>query len=403
MGGTTLDAATVEDGGVRYREDGEVVRQRAYFRKVEVESVGAGGGSIAWVHETSGTLRVGPRSAGALPGPICYGRGGGEVTVTDADLVLGVLDADRPLAGGLRLDLEAARAGIERLGAPLGLSVDECAAGIVEIVDSRMEDLIRRVTIQRGADPRSFSLFAFGGASGAHAGLFARGIGVSRVVFPQSDTASVWSAYGLTRLDQGRSFEANVFFHTPFDPAGLDAALQSLEARATRYAQEHGLDSFELLRSAGMKYPLQIHEVEVDLPRGRVDEAFVETLVDCFHGTYEAEYGAGTGYAEAGVAMTSLRVTVHAACESPAIAAHGPLPQPPISTGTRSVYWRELGGRVDTPIHHGGLPALGTGLEGPVILQSSHTTIVARPGQTLEADDFGNLVLRLETEPVASA
>jgi N-methylhydantoinase A len=144
MGGTTLDAATVENGGVRFREDGEVVRQRAYLRKVEVESVGAGGGSIAWVHEASGTLRVGPRSAGALPGPICYGRGGNEVTVTDADLVLGILDADRPLAGGLRLDLDAARAGIERVGAPLGLSVDECAAGIVEIVDSRMDPARRR-------------------------------------------------------------------------------------------------------------------------------------------------------------------------------------------------------------------------------------------------------------------
>jgi N-methylhydantoinase A len=403
MGGTTLDAATVENGGVRFREDGQIVRQRAYLRKVEVESVGAGGGSIAWVHEASGTLRVGPRSAGALPGPICYGRGGNEVTVTDADLVLGILDADRPLAGGLRLDLDAARAGIERVGAPLGLSVDECAAGIVEIVDSRMEDLIRRITIQRGADPRSFSLFAFGGASGAHAGLYARGIGVSQVVFPQSDTASVWSAYGLTRLDQGRSFEANVFFHTPFDPKGLDVALKDLEGRATRYAEEHGLASFELRRSAGMKYPLQIHEVEVDLPEGPVDEAFVETLIGGFHRTYEREYGAGTGYAEAGVAMTSLRVGVHAACASPAIAAQGSSPPTSLPTSTRSVYWRELGGRVDTPIHCDGLPKVGTRLEGPVILQSSHTTIVARPGQTLEADEFGNLLLRLHAEPVAHA
>jgi N-methylhydantoinase A len=398
MGGTTLDAATVENGNLRYREDGEVVRQRAYLRKVEVESVGAGGGSIAWIHEASGTLRVGPQSAGALPGPICYGRGGTDVTVTDADLVLGVLDPGRPLAGGLRLDLQAARAGVERLASRLDLCADECAAGIVEIVDSRMEDLIRRITIQRGADPRGFTLFAFGGASGAHAGLYARGIGVSRVVFPQRDTASVWSAYGLTRLDQGRSFEGNVFFHTPFDLEGLRATLAELEGQANAYAKIHRLASVELERSAGMKYPLQIHEVEVPLPEGPVSEAFAASLVERFHRTYENEYGAGTGYTEAGVAMTSLRVSVRAACDAATIARPGFPGEASGPSHARSVYWRELGGRVDTPIHRNAMLGEGETLLGPVILEFPHTTIVARPGQALEADAFGNLVLRLELE-----
>jgi len=206
----------------------------------------------------------------------------------------------------------------------------------------------------------------------------------------------VWSAYGLTRLDQGRSFEANVHFHSPFDLEGLAAALADLEERAARYATAHSLGDVELERTAGMKYPLQIHEVEVSLPAGRVDEAFARTLVEGFHGAYEKEYGAGTGYAEAGVAMTSLRVSLRAACASPAIARRRTSDSASEPGHTRSVYWRELGGRVDTPVHQNTLPDAGAPLRGPLILQSPHTTIVARPGQTLEADAFGNLVLHLE-------
>ena len=137
MGGTTLDVATVEGGKVGYRDENEIVRQLAHLRKVDVESVGAGGGSIAWIDEESGTLRVGPHSAGAVPGPICYGRGGTEVTVTDADLVLGVLNPDRPLAGGLRLDVDAARPPWPPWASASGSTEYECAAGMVEIVDSR--------------------------------------------------------------------------------------------------------------------------------------------------------------------------------------------------------------------------------------------------------------------------
>ena len=215
MGGTTLDVSVVTGGRVAYIEEREVIRQLVYGRAVDVESVGAGGGSIAWIHGDSGTLRVGPRSAGAVPGPICYGRGGTEVTVTDADLVLGILDPGRPLAGGLALDRDAAAQGIARLAEQLDLSLEECAAGIVEIVDSRMEDLIRRVTVQRGHDPRTCVLFAYGGASGAHAGIYGRGIGVQSIVFPLGNTASVWSAYGLNHLQHTAHLRGQ---RQPFDP-----------------------------------------------------------------------------------------------------------------------------------------------------------------------------------------
>jgi N-methylhydantoinase A len=403
MGGTTLDAASIENGTLRYSEDGVIVRNRAYLRKVDVESVGAGGGSIAWVHEASGSLRVGPQSAGARPGPICYGRGGTEVTVTDADLVLGILDPARPLAGGLSLDLEAARAGVESLGKQLGLSIDECAAGIALVVDSRMEDLIRRVTVARGADPRHFDLFAFGGASGAHAGLYAQGIGVSRVVFPQNDTASVWSAYGLARLDQVRTFESNALLHTPFDVEQLHGGIAELTRLATAYAREHGLENFALRRAAGMKYPLQIHEVEVELPDGPVDAAFAEAAAERFHGVYEDLYGAGTGYAGAGVALTALRVTVSAPCSTPEIREQPLSAHVPAAAKTREIYWRESQQRAATPVYRGEDFSPGALVPGPAIVEFPHTTLVARPGQALSADAFGNLVLTLRPEEATRA
>ncbi|MFO0689812.1 MAG: hydantoinase/oxoprolinase family protein [Myxococcota bacterium] len=395
MGGTTLDVATIEAGQVAYRYENEIVRQLAYLRKVDVESVGAGGGSIAWIHEDSGSLRVGPRSAGARPGPICYGRGGTEPTVTDADLLLGILSPERPLAGGLRLDLAAAERAIEALGRRLGLSAEACAAGIVEIVDSRMEDLVRRMTVQRGADPRDFVLWAFGGASGAHAGLYGRGIGVSEIVFPLNDVASVWSAYGLTRLDAARTFEASLALRTPIDASALAAAFAALEERARTHAATSRFESIALTRRVGMKYPLQVHEVEIDCPDGRVDAAWVERLVEDFHRGYEARYGQGTGYVDAGAEITSVRVGVRDPNESRRLRHVAPREHEAPVAGKRGVYWRELGGRVETPLYEGRALAPGARFAGPGIIEYPHTTIAVRPGQGLRCDGFGNLVLEL--------
>ena len=395
MGGTTLDVATITDGQVGYREESETVRQLSYLRKVDVESVGAGGGSIAWVHPETGRLRVGPQSAGAVPGPICYGRGGTEVTVTDADLVLGVLDPSRRLAGGLELDYDAAYEGIAALGETLGLDPLACAAGIVEIVDSRMEDLIRRVTVQRGQDPRSFTLWGYGGASGAHAGLYGKGIGVTEVVFPLADTASVWSAYGLPQLDRVRTFAANAFFQTPFDLEQMAAVLNSLETEAREYAEAAGLAQFTLVRRAEMKYPLQVHTVETPLPDGDIDDAWAAALLANFNAAYEGRYGPGTGFAAAGAATTAMRVTVQTATPPAPLLeyANGTAPTP---DRERPVYWRETGESIPTPIFDGFAPSTdAASVSGPAIIEYPHTTVVVRPGQQLRSDRYGNLVLTL--------
>ena len=406
MGGTTFDVGAFSGGVLRRRNESVIERHLTHLRKVDVESVGAGGGSIAWLDRESGVLRVGPRSAGADPGPICYGRGGTEVTVTDADLVLGVLDPERPLAGGLRLDVGAARAAVADLGGRIGLDAERCAAGIVEIVDRRMEDLLRRVTIQAGRDPRRFSLWAYGGASAAHVGLFARGLGVKRVLIPLGETASVWSACGCALLDRQRRFESSTFLKTPFDLAELGAQLARLERQALDYAKALGLGAgeFVLERTADLKYALQVFEVETPLPDGppqgpsdgSADTAWDTRLVAAFERAYADRFGPGAGYAAAGVTLTALRVVVRSTGAAPA------LRRPPAESGeaaeparSRAVFWKEYDQSAETPVFDGPALPAGARIEGPAIVEYPTTTAAVRPGQTLSVHPAGHLVLDL--------
>jgi N-methylhydantoinase A len=401
MGGTTLDAALIVDGAVPYVEEAELVRQRVFLRKVDVESIGAGGGSIAWIDELTGTLRVGPHSAGANPGPVCYGRGGTRPTVTDADLVLGVLDPDKPLASGLRLDVDAAWSAFARLGEKIGLGAQECAAGVVEIVDNRMEDLLRRVTVQRGIDPRTMAIWASGGAAGAHAGLFGRGLGASSVVFPLGNVASVWSAYGLTQLVHLRTFQANVNLFTPLDLHALELQLMQLEDQARRFVQTGGGYPHRLIRRAEMKYPLQVYTVDVDLPDREPDVAidtdWANDLLERFNETYQRRFGPGTGYSGAGAAITALRVTVEGVQDVPTLKPAAALAGPPPEPHFRDVFWGEAGAAVPTPIYDGTRMPAGASVAGPAVMEFPTTTIAARDGQRLTVDQFGNIILNLST------
>ena len=321
------------------------------------------------------------------------------MTVTDADLVLGVLNPERPLAGGLRLDVEAARKAIAELGQQIGLDTLRCAAGIVEIVDRRMEDLLRRVTIQSGRDPRRFSLWAYGGASAAHVGLFARGLGVKRVLVPLGETASVWSACGCALLDQQRRYETSTFLKTPFDLDVLRTQLALLERQARGYAEILGLGAgeFALERSADMKYALQVFEVETPLPLGRIDGEWAERLIAAFERAYADRFGPGTGYAAAGVTLTALRVVVRSTGETPALRRAPSAPRAKAGpVGSRAVFWKEFDALAETPIYDGpGLNA-GTRVGGPAVVEYPTTTVAVRPGQALSVHPAGHLVLDLE-------
>ncbi len=398
MGGTTFDVSVIETGRPLVRDETVIEQHRLFLNMVDVQSLGAGGGSIAWVDEVTGTLHVGPQSAAADPGPACYGRGGTEPTVTDADLVLGVLDPDRFLGGRLTLDRAAAEAAIRPIAEALGLTVDECAAGIVRVVDSRMSDLIRSMTVQRGLDPRNFTLYAYGGGAGAHAGLYTDGLGIRRFVVPLRDAASIWSAVGLATADLLDIHEQPLFMHDPFDPGTLTAAFDALERQAQGGPGETGVSAKDvrLERYARCKYGLQVYEVQAPAPDGPLDEAGARAVADAFEEVYARRYGEGAGYRQAGIILTAIGVRVHGPVRKPAAAGASlaaETPEAAAQVGERDVYWAELRARTPTPVWNGEQLAPGNVVGGPAVVELPDTTVVVRPHATLEIDAFGSAVV----------
>jgi N-methylhydantoinase A/oxoprolinase/acetone carboxylase beta subunit len=259
MGGTSCDVCVVEAGAVRASAGRDIGGRPLALPMVDIHTVGAGGGSIAW-RDAGGALRVGPRSAGADPGPAGYGRGGTESTVTDANLVLGFLDPERPLAGGVRLDLEAASAAVQRLAGELGLTdARACAEGILQVANTEMVRALRVVTVERGIDPRRFALLAFGGAGPLHAAAIAEELGIRRIVVPRA--AGVLSALGLAAADRRRDQAQSVLLR---GDALTDHALAGLAGGADEVTWD--------ARYAGQSHELALRDVEPSA--GALREAF---------------------------------------------------------------------------------------------------------------------------------
>jgi N-methylhydantoinase A/oxoprolinase/acetone carboxylase beta subunit len=255
MGGTSCDVCVVEGGAVRESAGREVGGRPLALPMVDIHTVGAGGGSIGW-RDAGGALRVGPRSAGAEPGPACYGRGGTEPTVTDANLVLGHLDPAEPLAGGVELDADAAHAAVNALADELGLSVEECAAGIVRVANAEMVRAMRVMTVERGVDPRDFALLAFGGAGPLHAAAMAEELGMTKILIPRA--SGVLSALGLAAAERRRDHARTVFLHGDGLTAGALAVVDGDAAYDVRYR--------------GQSFELTVRDVEAD--PAAVREAF---------------------------------------------------------------------------------------------------------------------------------
>jgi N-methylhydantoinase A len=391
MGGTSFEVGLILDGAAHIANTTWIGRHEIALPSVSVRTVGAGSGSIASVE--AGLLRVGPESAGAVPGPACYGRGGERPTVADADLVLGYLNPDNFLGGRLALDVERARAAIAtHVAEPLGLEVEQAAEGIKTIVDARMADLIRTATIQQGYDPSDFALYAYGGAGPTHAFSYGAELGIDEVVVPL--TASVHSAFGIAASDLTAAEEVSDPLLSPpgtedyaaaLDPAEISARFERLTERALRRL---GVERAELSRSIEMRFRFQIHVLTVPVPDGEID---VDALVRRFIETYEARFGEGSAFSAAGVEMTTFRVVARVETSKPAPAAASPAV--PAEAGTRRVFsggeWREA--RVL------GHEAVGPGLDlhGLAIVEMPDTTIVVGPGQHATVDDHGNVVIQL--------
>jgi N-methylhydantoinase A len=393
MGGTSADIALVTAGKPVTTTAGRIERYPLRMPMVDVNTIGAGGGSVAWL-DPAGGLHVGPRSAGAEPGPACYGRGGAEPTVTDASLVLGYLDPAR-FAGGLHLDADAAWRALERLAAPLGLSVPETAHGIHRIVNARMADETRLVSIRRGWDPRRFTLVLFGGGGPVSGWAVAEELGITRLVVPFAPGAL--SAFGLlvARVEADGAVTVKVAAERA-DPARLEEAYGPLEAAGRARLARDGFAPGEIAgqRSADLRYVGQSYELEVPLP-ATVDGPALAAAVAAFHEAHQRVYG--HAQPQAPVEFVNLR-TLHAAALPPvdeAVAAGAGRPGP---AARRRCYFPQANGFVETAVLDRAALARGQVLAGPAVIHQPDATTVVPPGYACRVDALGNLVLQ-RTDP----
>ena len=308
MGGTSFDASVITGGEYRVLPRAEMGGFPTALTAVDISSIGAGGGSIAWI-DARGLMRIGPRSAGSVPGPACYARGGEEPTVTDAAVVMGLIDPDYFLGGTIPLDGDAATAAIDgRLAGPLGFSVDEAAAGIYRLTTVQMANAIRALTVNRGHDPREFTMVSFGGACGLFAAEIARECDVAQVVIPAA--ASVFSAFGLLHADSLFTAVQTTPWTFAQTADDLESAYAGLQARVEEWFTADAIPagSRHMIREADMKFAGQVFEVTTRLPDAAFTEDLKEQVRAQFIDDYETEFGSGTAWTEAEILVTNTRL-----------------------------------------------------------------------------------------------
>jgi N-methylhydantoinase A len=347
-------------------------------------------------------MRVGPQSAGALPGPVCYGRGGAEPTVTDCDAVLGRYNPDNFLGGELELDRSGALSAVERVSSLIGLEPIAAADGALRIVESQMADLMRQMTVERGRDPRDFVIYAFGGAGPAHAVAFARELGAAQVVIPLGDLASTWSALGVMTSDVLHIREHSEVMIAPFSPDRMNEIYAGMEASAREQLHAEGFDDadIELTRLAEMKFSLQIHQVEVPVPGGTLTAKDAEEQAGRFIQRYEEIYGEGSAFTGAGTSIGLFKILARGRVRTPV--------PPPIDrsdvapVGQRDVYWRDHGAFSPTDIYDGSRLSSAAAVAGPAIIEFPDTTVVVPPGASARLDELGSVLIDVGADAAAA-
>ena len=402
MGGTTAKASLIEDGAVETTSEYEVGVAGNVNRwmhgtghpirvpVIDLAEVSAGGGSVAWV-DLGGSLRVGPRSAGAEPGPVCYGGGGDEPTVTDCNLVLGYLDPQAKLAGRLAIESAAARDVIaSKLAEPLGLDVETAAAGVVEVVNNSMAEALRIVSVERGHDARDFSLVAFGGAGPMHAAALADALGIREVIVPPIPGG--FSALGLVATDLRRDYvKTHYTALETADPGAVDAVYADMESaardmlRAARIPESRWL----LERGADLRYSRQAYELTVPARPGAVTEETLSELAARFHDKHHQTYGHAN--ADEAIQLVNLRVTAIGKL-------HGLEPRQESAggearKGTRPV-WFKASGWTECAIY---ARDLTEHIEGPAVIEAVDATIVVPPGWTARPNDSGHIIMETKS------
>lgn len=399
MGGTSFDVGLIVDGQPLLETVREEGRFHVALPSIKVTAIGAGGGSIARVAD--GHLTVGPHSAGSTPGPACYGRGGVEPTITDADVVLGIIDPRYFLGGKMGLDVAAAHEAVRKYVAePLGLDVVQAAAGIREVANNQMADLLRRVTLRAGFDPRDFVLMAYGGAGATHAHQYAEVAGIHTIVAP--NTGPAHSAYGTVTGDRHRSFSLAVGQHAPArfkrasDHVDIDRINQGFEGLEARAKAALG-DAADIHRFVGMRFRQQVHEIGVEAPAGVLNAEQIDALVDAFEVQYERIYGEDTALRISGVEFSVVRVEATSPVVRPQAKTVDGAGRSNAPCDSRDVYFYGHG-FVSTAIYRSEDVGPGHPIVGPCIIERPDTTIVVGPGQTAEMEPYGNIIIRIGGE-----
>jgi N-methylhydantoinase A len=403
MGGTTAKASVIANGEVAVTAEYEVGGSGHGNRwmhgtghpirvpVIDLAEVSAGGGSVAWV-DPGGALKVGPHSAGAVPGPACYGTGGSLPTVTDADVVLGHLDREALLGGALRIDLAAAERAIDvAIARPLGMTVPEAAARIIEVVNSNMAQALRIVSIERGHDPQEFSLIAFGGAGPVHAVSLAEELQIPEVIVPPAPGA--FSALGLVASDLKRDYSRTLYADLGSVEASRVAEVIAGMEQAGREmlrAARVPLERQVLLRQADVRYRRQAYELTVPIADGQITRATLDELAAAFHARHEQTYG-HANHSEA-VQLVNLRLTALGRLPDLVLAQYGDSANARVRR--RDVWFAETG-FTPTPVHWRDGLTPDTHLIGPAIIEAMDSTAVVPPGWQARIDELGYTIMSL--------
>ena len=407
MGGTTAKTGLVRKGTPTITKDYEVgvaaggtgtgVQGAGYPIRtpvIDLVEIGAGGGSIAWV-DSGGILRVGPQSAGADPGPVCYGRGGEEPTITDANLVLGRLDPEYFLGGKMKLDVEGATKAIEsKCAKPLGLDLLEVALGIVEIANTAMVNALRRISVQRGYDPREFMLVAFGGAGPVHANRLADQLEIPKTLIPMSP--GITSATGLLVTDLKHDYSNTLI--QPIDELDLSAIENTyvgMETQGRTALSNEGMEenSIRFIRQVDVRYIGQSYELGIVVEPGKFDGVRRDQILEEFHKEHERAYG----FSAPGepVEIVAIRLTAVGDIAKPTLREIGKTSGgvDSASRTTRSVYFAESKGFVDCPVYDRYKLSSGDVLQGPAIIEEMDSTTIIHPEYKGDVDRYGNIFL----------
>ncbi len=394
MGGTSFDITLTKDGTTNINKNIDFLRYRIGVPMIQVETLGAGGGSIGWIDEM-GLMQMGPQSAGSDPGPACYGQGGRLPTVSDANLVLGYLNPDGLVGGRLPLDAAKARAAVkENLADPLQMSVERAAYGMFTIVNANMVNGIRRVTVERGYDPRDFVLVGAGGATAAHITSLADAIGINTIVLPK--LASGLCAFGQIISDVKYNYMATapLRLDNPAAYARIDELFNQIEAQGLAHLKADGFGKKDtrIKRSLDMRYVGQVHECTVEIDTFKVDARSIGKVIEAFHKRHKQLYT----YSEplSIVEVVNLESTLYGLVDKPERMkiGRGASPEKALK-GHRNAVFSADGKAIRTPIYDGTPLGAGATIKGPAVIEEVTTTIVIEPGWTARLDESGSYLI----------